>query len=130
MASNDIRAISKKTQFQSGEKAVESGRKGGIKSGEAKRKKKTMKEALEMFLEMNLDTSKVMTAEDRKKFGYDEEISVNDAIMYKAIQKARKGDLKAIEFVRDSIGQKPDTAMKLGLDIPVLFAGEDKLEDE
>lgn len=40
------------TQFKSGQKAVENGRKGGIASGEAKRKKKSMKEMLELCLEM------------------------------------------------------------------------------
>ena len=38
-------------RFQSGKKASESGRRGGIASGESKRKQKTMKEMLDYLLE-------------------------------------------------------------------------------
>lgn len=131
MAKQDMKALGEKTQFQSGTEAAEKGRKGGIASGETRRKKKTMKESLETLLAMGVDTGKIISVEDLEAFPElaGKNISVNDAIMVKMIQKALKGDLRAAEFVRDSIGQKPDTAMKLGLDIPVIFAGEDELED-
>ena len=107
-------------------------KKGGKASGEARRRKKTMKESLEVLLSMGIEAGKIIDVEDLEAFPQlkGKNITVNDAIMVKQVQKALKGDQKAAEFVRDSIGQKPDTAMKLGLDIPVLFAGEDKLEDE
>lgn len=41
----------KDAQFKSGEKAVENGRKGGIASGEAKRKKKLFAELIEKEFE-------------------------------------------------------------------------------
>lgn len=40
-----------KTQFKSGEEAARNGRKGGIKSGESKRRKKQLKETLIDILE-------------------------------------------------------------------------------
>lgn len=131
MAKKDMKALGEKTQFKSGTEAAEKGRKGGIASGETRRKKKTMKESLETLLAMGVDTGKIISVEDLEAFPElaGKNISVNDAIMVKMVQKALKGDLRAAEFVRDSIGQKPDTAMKLGLDIPVIFAGEDELKD-
>ena len=41
---DEMREIGRATRFQSGNKAAKSGRKGGIASGESKRKQKTMKE--------------------------------------------------------------------------------------
>lgn len=71
-------------QIKSTEKAREMGRKGGIKSGEAKREKKLFKEAIEKKLGKSLD-------------------SMIDAM----IEQANKGNVQAIAFLRDTIGEKP-----------------------
>lgn len=68
---------------------------GGIASGEARRAKRTMRDILEEFLET--------------KSVENPELTNNEVIMLKAILKAKSGDLKAMEFVRDTSGQKPDT---------------------
>ena len=47
----DITEISKNTQFKSGAKAVEAGRKGGIASGEAKREKKEFRYYAKLVLD-------------------------------------------------------------------------------
>lgn len=65
---------------------------GGIASGIARRNKKTMKQALEELLAS-------MSTEDPTKTN-------NEYMMAKAIAKANRGDLKAMEFVRDTSGQK------------------------
>lgn len=65
---------------------------GGIASGIARRNKKTMKQALEEILAS-------MSTEDPTKTN-------NEYMMAKAIQKANQGNLKAMEFVRDTSGQK------------------------
>lgn len=67
---------------------------GGIKSGEARRAKKTMREMLDYLLEKEIKTNKG-------------DMSTLEAIMVSAIAKASKGDIRAIEFIRDTIGQKP-----------------------
>lgn len=67
------------------EEAVENGRKGGLKSVEARRAIKTFKQAFEEELT-------------------DEKIKKLIDSMY---EKARKGDTKAFELIRDTMGQKP-----------------------
>ena len=62
----------------------ELGRKGGIKSGEARREKKLFKEAIEKKLGQSLD-------------------SMIDSM----ILQAQNGNVQAITFLRDTIGEKP-----------------------
>lgn len=68
---------------------------GGIASGEAKRKKKTFRAAMEAILE-----TEVIDKNGNK-------IDLLTAISAKQIEKANKGDTKAFEVIRDTIGQKP-----------------------
>lgn len=76
------------------EEVREIGRKGGVASGEARRAKKTMREVLEVLLEtVDKDSDKTNI----------------EVMMASAVRKAMNGDLKAMEFVRDTSGQKPDT---------------------
>ena len=74
---------------------VEEQKKGGIISGEARRRKRDIKAALEMLLEK----------EFKGKDG--ELISGAEAIAIKQFEKALKGDTRAFETVRDTAGQKP-----------------------
>ena len=65
---------------------------GGIKSGEVRRQKKTLKELLEIALTLKDDFS-------------GEELKLE---MVKAlINKAIRGDVRAFEVIRDTIGEKP-----------------------
>ena len=89
------------TQFQSGSEAVEAGQRGGIASGEARRRKRDIRLALEALLEKDITDKKgnVMTT--------------TEAIALKQIEKALKGDTKAFEVVRDTVGQKPTDRIDL-----------------
>lgn len=75
------------------EKAREIGRKGGIASGKAKKARKTLKEELLALLEAG-DTQK--------------------NISLAMIQQALEGNTKAFEVIRDTVGEKPVDALKLG----------------
>jgi len=82
------------------------GRNGGIKSGEVRRQKKTMRETLENALKIEL------TKEKLEELGADiglmnGETSVLSAIVASTIREAIGGDSKSIQFIRDSIGEKP-----------------------
>ena len=77
------------------EEARERGKKGGIASGEARRRKKELRECLEILLERDI----------KAKNG--EVISGAEAIALKQFEKALKGDTRAFEVVRDTAGQKP-----------------------
>ena len=79
------------TQFRSGAEAVENGRKGGIASGEARRKRKTLKEELLLMLSDG---------------DIQEKISL--ALINEAIKGNNAGSVtKAFEVIRDTIGEKP-----------------------
>ena len=69
-------------------------KKGGIASGEARRRKRDIRAAMEALLEKRYKTN----------MG---ELSGAEAISLKQMEKALKGDPKAFELVRDSAGQKP-----------------------
>ena len=60
--------------------------KGGIKSGEVRRARKTLKEELLLLLESGNTQNKISLA---------------------LIKKALKGNIKAFEVIRDTIGEKP-----------------------
>ena len=70
-------------------------RMGQIASTEAKRRKKTFREAMEAILEKEVFEKNVI------------KIDLLTAISAKQIEKAGKGDTKAFEVIRDTIGQKP-----------------------
>lgn len=70
-------------------------RKGGIKSGEARRAKRDIRKALEALLEKDY----------KDKSG--NVMSGTEAIALKQMEKAMKGDTRAFEIIRDTVGQKP-----------------------
>lgn len=84
------------TQFQSGQKAVEMGRKGGIASGVARRKKKTLRELASIIAAAPVEST--ATRKKLAKMGFEEEDMTNDALVTQALfNKALEGDVKAIE---------------------------------
>ena len=104
---------------------------GGIASGKVRREKKAMKETLETLLSMPLKNGQETDLEEIQSLAATKgkNITVQEAIMLAQIQKAMKGDTKAAEYVRDTIGQKPDNKMNIDMNLPVFFEGEDFLED-
>lgn len=94
-AQDDNLKKGKATQFKRGEKQARIARKGGIASGEAKRKKKLLKECLDELLEKEWENRK-----GEKMIG-------SELISVAVFRKAMAGDLKAYELVRDTAGQKP-----------------------
>lgn len=72
-------------------------KKGGIASGESRRKKKTIRETLEMML-----SGKLPDGATRQ-----------DAIVVALMEKALSGDVRAFEAIRDSIGEKPTDKMNI-----------------
>lgn len=83
------------TSKRSKEEVKKNSRKGGIRSGEARRRKRDIRLALEALLEKTY----------KGKGG--EQLSGAEAIALKQMEKALKGDTRAFEVVRDSAGQKP-----------------------
>lgn len=86
--------------------ARERGKKGGIKSGEVRAKRKTLKEELLLLLETK--------AEDK---------TIQEKISLSLIQEALKGNVKAYETIRDTIGEKPKENVSITGEVNNPFAG-------
>lgn len=101
MAQKDLVPITERTK----EEAKEISRKGGIKSGEARRRKKTMREAMELMLSAKIPVAEI--PEQLKEIGItDEDMNVQTAIAYSQVVKAIKyGDTRSAEFCRDTVGE-------------------------
>lgn len=79
---------------------------GGKKSGETRREKKRMKEYINLLLELDVKSQK--TRETLSKLGIDESDMTNEmAMMASVMNKAMKGDMQAVNFLRDTSGQMP-----------------------
>ena len=113
------------------EQRAEYGRKGAEKANETKRKRKEMRETLDILLNMPLKKGKVYSAEEIKSFAdlNGKNITIDQALMVKLIQKALKGDLNAIGMVRDTVGEKPTDKMEIKDTTPVIISGEGDLSD-
>lgn len=77
---------------RSPEEVRENGRKGGIKSGETRRKRKTLREELLALLGTEQYQSKISLA---------------------LLKQATEGNTKAFEVIRDTIGEKPNDKLEL-----------------
>lgn len=93
------------------EERQEIGRVGGIKSGESKRRMKTFREELQQLLQMEI----------LNKNG--EKISTQQNINSALILKAAKGDVRAYEVIRDTLGQRPKDEKEV-----VVMSGDDGLK--
>ena len=113
------------TPFKSADEAREKGRKGGIASGAARREKRALRETLEELLTMSLRNGKPVSVEKIKSIAAikGKNISVQEAIMLAQIQKAIRGDGRAAEFIRDTIGQKPQDNMVVSGEVNNPMAG-------
>ena len=79
---------------------VEEASKGGKASGEARRQKRDLRRALEMLLERDY--------QQRDKNGkVTGTVSGAEALTAKLFEQAMKGNVKAFETLRDTVGQKP-----------------------
>lgn len=85
------------SQFETGQKAVESGRKGGIASGESKRKAKSMSELASLIAKAPISSPK--TKSQLKKIGMENADDLtNQAVVVAAVyMAAAQGDMKAFE---------------------------------
>ena len=79
---------------------------GGIASGVARRRKRAMKELFDIALERS--PTKASNREELAAF-YEvqtKDVTAGMAIVHKAIERAERGNTRAMEFVRDTSGNK------------------------
>ena len=91
------------TSDQSREEAAKNGRKGGIASGEAKRKKKTCAEIAMRVVNSELDPASRAKVEKVTGPLGDDEDTLYAAALAQVVAKAVKGDLKAFRELQNVI---------------------------
>ena len=97
---------------QSKDEARERGRKGGLKSGEVRRQKRTLKEQMETLLSLPVKDDN--TRNFIESLGIDPETIDNaTAITLSIYQEALKGNTKAYELIRDTLGEKPTDKLQV-----------------
>lgn len=93
------------------EQHSEDSRKAGKASGKARRDNRTLREiALELM-------AAEATPEDIKKYGLPEGSSNALVMTAAALKKAREGDLKAYESLRDTAGQMPTKEVQVSAEV-------------
>ena len=86
--------------------AREKGRKGGKKSGEVRARNKTFKEIINKFLDGQVSDERLK--QQMIEFGFaDKEVSNKSCAVFALWKEAIKGNTKAFELLRDTIGEKP-----------------------
>ena len=104
-------------------------RMGGKASGKAKREQKKTKEILEIFLSMPLKRRKTADIEEIRAYEAlkGKNLTVNEAIQLKQIQRALNGDLSSACYIRDTIGEKPTEKVDARVNDPFADLTTDEL---
>ena len=106
MANTENLTMMGKNRNLSTEEAQKIGSKGGKASVESRRRERTLKETLEKLLSLPINDEG--TKAFIKQLGFnDEELDNKTAINVAMYQEALKGNTKAFELIRDTIGEKP-----------------------
>ena len=101
-----------KNRNLSTEEARRIGSKGGKASGEARRRERTLKETLEKLLSLPIRDEQ--TKDFIRALGFnDEELDNKTAINVAMYQEALKGNVKAYELIRDTMGEKPTDKLSI-----------------
>lgn len=101
--------------------AREKGHKGGIASGEARRRKRDMRETCEIILAMTLEDpemAKAMDVEDIHSLAEanGKNLTIQDAMIMKQAQLALMGSHRSFELIRDTVGEKPKERIETNSD--------------
>ena len=83
------------------EEASKRGKAGGISSQTTQQARRSIKEILEEL------SRRTVTAEEAEEYGMEEGTSLLEAASLAQFRRAMKGDTKAAEYVRDTLGEKP-----------------------
>ena len=99
------------------EEASKRGKVGAPASNNAQAARRSIREILEEL------SKKTVTAEEAEEYGLKEGTTLLEAANLAQIRRAMKGDTKAAEYVRDTLGEKPTD--KISAEVTALTA-EDK----
>lgn len=99
------------------EEAKEMGRKGGIKSGEARRLKKTLKETMQMILDLKVTDSYDKEVMDLCKIKKADQTNQTKLLMALFTRAVNNGDLRDLEKIQEILGQKPNNQQEITVSV-------------
>ena len=104
------------------EEARERGRKGGKASAKKRQQNKTFKEIINKFL--NGQVSDESLKQQMIEYGFaDKEVSNKSCAVFALWKEAIKGNTKAFELLRDTIGEKPQDKLNISGEVNNPFSG-------
>lgn len=102
---------------------------GGKANGALRRERKAFKEMIGDMLNMPLKSGAVVDMPESFAAIRGKNVTAQMAIVAALIREARLGDVRAAEFLRDTVGEKPTAITQHLGALPVVISGEDELED-
>ena len=104
------------------EEAKEMGRKGGKASAKKRQQNKTFKEIINKFLDGQVSDERLK--QQMIEFGFaDKEVSNKSCAVFALWKEAIKGNTKAFELLRDTIGEKPQDKLNISGEVNNPFSG-------
>lgn len=103
-------------------------RKAGIASGKARRAKRDFKNVFNTILELDVKDKKLL--KHIEQMGVNTEIDNKTLLAVTTFKKALKGDMRAFELIRDTIGEKPKEEIEVSDVTPKWFKSKDEEEQE
>lgn len=103
------------------EEAREMQRIGAQKAKERNASRKQMKFTIDTLLSKSLKKGELCTADDVMSLAEmdGKNIDVQTAIMIAVVQRALMGDMSAVQFLRDTVGEKPSDKIELDSSLTV-----------
>lgn len=96
----------------------ESARKAGKASGKARRERKAMQEIARIVLDMPLESGDLKDIEGLTFEDYpDANLTLGQAAVLAVAKKAKRGDVQALQFLRDTAGEKPVEKVEVSGDV-------------
>lgn len=96
--------------------AKEMGRKGGIKSGETRRRKRDLREVADIILSMGLRGGEAEEFQNLAESA-GKNITVWEALVLAQVKKGLKGDTRSFAELRDTAGYKPIERQEISAEV-------------
>lgn len=103
-------------------------RKGGIESGKTRRAKRDFKNVFNTILELDVKDKKLL--KHIEQMGVNTEIDNKTLLAVTTFKKALKGDMRAFELIRDTIGEKPKEKIEVNDVTPKWFKSKEDEEEQ
>lgn len=100
------------------DEARKKGHAGGIASARKRQERKSMAETLDILLKMPIKAGKVesLAGAESLEEATKMNLSAQDIAMAQIMRKAMNGDIRAMEFIRDTLGDTPQVVTVSPLD--------------